>query len=173
MKLSKGDTVQVISGKDKGKKGSILRVLMSESRVIVSGINIITRHIKKTAQSEGRKVTYESSIHASKVMILDPKTGKPTRIGYKVDPKTGKKERIAKGSGVAITRTKMEAPKAKDKVGSVAPASDKKPAAKGPFWKKMGFGADAAGQAGEGGKVESGAATPAAQTHSRSGSRGS
>jgi large subunit ribosomal protein L24 len=104
MKLSKGDSVVVITGKDKGKKGTVLRVLASENRVVVTGINMVTKHIKKTPQNPGSVVKFERSIHASNVMILDPKTGKGTRIGYKKDG--AKKVRIAKKSGTPLERNK-------------------------------------------------------------------
>ena len=97
MKLHTGDLVVIITGKDKGKTGRILRVLLEKNRVVVAGINMRTRHIKKTAQSAGRVVRYEASLHASNVMAVDPKTKKRTRIGYRF--KDGHKERIAKKSG--------------------------------------------------------------------------
>ncbi len=97
MKLHTGDLVVVIAGKDKGKTGRILRVLAESSRVVVAGINMRTRHIKKTLQAAGRVVRYEASLHASNVMAIDPKTKKRTRIGYRL--KDGLKERIAKRSG--------------------------------------------------------------------------
>ena len=100
MKLHAGDMVVVITGKDKGKTGRILRILTAENRVVVTGANMRTRHIKKTPQNPGRKIQYEASIHASNVMFLDPKTKKPTRVGYRF---TGdKKERFAKVSGDVI-----------------------------------------------------------------------
>lgn len=161
MKLSHGDSVIVTAGKDKGKKGTIMRVLHASNRVIVSGVNMVTKHVKKTAQSEGKKMKYEVSMSASNVMILDPKTGKPSRIGYKVVG--GKKVRFAKKSGTALTRVKGEA----DKKGAPVPADSGK---KSPFWKKTGFGADA---------VQTDAAlptedqsTPSVPLH-RSGGRGS
>ena len=80
MKLHTGDTVLVISGKDRGKTGSIIRVMPEDNRVIVGGINIRTRHVKKTPQQAGRILKYEAALSASNVMILDPKTGKPARI---------------------------------------------------------------------------------------------
>lgn len=101
MKLHAGDTIVVISGKDKGKTGRIMRVLLAEERVVVAGINMRTRHIKKTPQTPGRKVQYEASIHASNVSFLDPKLKKPTRIGYRMTS-DGKKERFAKRSKEAL-----------------------------------------------------------------------
>ncbi len=162
MKLSQGDSVVVIAGKDKGKKGTVMHVLESQNRVIVSGVNIMTKHIKRTAQTEGKKVKLEVSISASNVQIVDPKTGKPSRIGYRVDPKTGYKVRISKKSGTPLTRTKIE-PAAKDKKevpsGDAKAAKGKKPG----FWNKVGFGADAAA---EGVKGETGPAKSAIPTRS-------
>lgn len=97
MKLHTGDLVVIITGKDKGKTGRILRVLPEKSRVVVAGINMRTRHIKKTLQSAGRVVRYEASLHVSNVMAVDPKTKKPTRIGFRF--KDGQKQRYAKRSG--------------------------------------------------------------------------
>ncbi|MBP9773208.1 MAG: 50S ribosomal protein L24 [Candidatus Peribacteraceae bacterium] len=174
MKLSLGDLVAITAGKDKGKQGKILRVLPAANRVIVAGVNMVTKHVKKTAQSEGRKMVYEASIHASNVMMVDPKTGKPTRVGYRKDGK-GHKERFAKKSGVVIGRTKIEAaakpkdaPKKKEKEGEAETTGGKK----SPFWKKIGFGADAvAGNDAATPKAAEGGTT-AAPTH-RSGTRGS
>ena len=82
MKLHTGDTVVVISGKDKGKSGTIMRVLPEKNHVVIGGINMRTRHMKKTQQEPGRILRYEASMNASKVMVVDPKTKKPSRIGY-------------------------------------------------------------------------------------------
>jgi large subunit ribosomal protein L24 len=145
MKIHIGDNIVVISGKDKGKQGTVLRVLPSQNRVVVEGINMRVRHIKKTQNQAGQRVSYEASLHASNVMILDPKSKKPTRIGYKVDPKTGKKSRIALASGEVITKsaatkttkTTKKADK-KDEAKADSKTSDKAPAApaKTPFWKR-------------------------------------
>jgi len=145
MKIHTGDTVVVISGKDKGKQGTVMRLLQSQNRLVVEGINMRTRHIKKTQNGAGSKVSYEASIHASNVMILDPKTKKPTRIGYKIDEK-GKKSRIALLSGeviakAATTKTAKKTPKsaasketAEKKTDAAQPAAP----AKTPFWKRGG-----------------------------------
>ena len=167
MKLSHGDSVIVISGKDKGKKGTIMRVLVAQERVIVSGVNMVTKHIKKTAQTEGKKIKFEASMHISKVQIVDPKTGKPSRIGYRIDPKTHKKVRFAKLSGSVLSKVKVEEVAGEKK----AIASDAKPAAKkAGFWKNAGFGGGA-GAAAEGPKGETGPAQTAIPT--RSAGRGS
>ena len=101
MKLRTGDTVVVISGKDKGKTGSILRLLPNKNRVVVADINMRTRHIKATPQQAGQKITYEASLDASNVMLVDPKTKKRSRVGFAVEK--GKKTRIAKASGEKVT----------------------------------------------------------------------
>jgi large subunit ribosomal protein L24 len=113
MKLRTGDTVVIISGKDKGKTGSILRILPNTNRVVVTDINMRTRHIKATPQQPGQKIRYEASINASNVMLVDPKTKKRTRVGYATEK--GKKFRIAKKSGEKITgssKTKAKATEA-------------------------------------------------------------
>lgn len=188
MKLHTGDTVLVISGKDKGKTGTILRVLPAEHRVVVGGVNIRTRHIKKTFQQAGRILKYEASLSASNVMILDPKTGKPARIGYKVDEK-GKKIRISRISGeeVKAVKPKKEVKKVKEvkEVSEVKKESkDSKdlsakvpvPAKKSPFWKRMGFGAQAMeeqAEVKEGTHMQQDHTIPSQQMHSRSAGRGS
>lgn len=97
MKLKVNDEVLVIAGKDRGKKGKILRVFTKRTRVVVEKVNMRTRHIKKTASRPGEIIHYEAPLHASNVMLMDPKTNVPTRVGYKLE--NGKKVRIAKVSG--------------------------------------------------------------------------
>lgn len=191
MKLHTGDTVLVISGKDRGKTGSILRVLESENRVIVGGVNMRTRHVKKTFQQAGRIIKYEASLSSSNVMILDSKTGKPSRIGYQIDDK-GKRIRISKVSGeeVKSVRPKKELKKkaiketenleAKKETKSVAGARDAgsstAPAKKTPFWKRMGFGSHALEEQAEikeGSHMQQDHTIPSQQLHSRSAGRGS
>ena len=99
-KVKKGDKVVVITGRDKGKSGEILEVLRAESRVIVQGINMAQRHQKQSMQQEGGIVQKELAIHVSNVAHIDPKTQKPTRIGYRMDGE--RKIRVARGSGEAI-----------------------------------------------------------------------
>lgn len=98
MNFKTGDKVVVISGKDKGKEGKITKVLRSESKVVVEGVNIVKKHVKPNGQTAGSIVEMEAPIHASNVMILDPKSKKGTRIGHTTDKK-GNKVRIAKKSG--------------------------------------------------------------------------
>ena len=101
MNFKTGDKVVVISGKDKGKEGTITHVLRSENRVVVEGINIVKKHVKGNGQQAGSINEVEAPIHASNVMIVDPKTKKPTRIGHKID-KDGKKIRISKKSNSSL-----------------------------------------------------------------------
>lgn len=101
MKLKKGDQVIVIAGKDKGKKGEVTKVLPSENRVVVSGVNMMTRHKKPSPMSAGGLEKVEASIHASNVALADPKTGKATRVGFQT-LKDGKKVRVARKSGETI-----------------------------------------------------------------------
>lgn len=104
MKIKKNDTVMVIAGNDRGKTGKVLKVFPKESRVIVEGINLRKRHTKPSQKNpQGGILEKEAPIHISNVMIIDPKTNEPTRIGAKIilDEKTGKKKiaRISKASG--------------------------------------------------------------------------
>ena len=97
MNLKVGDKVVVITGKDKGKEGKIIKVLRKENRVVVEGVNIVKKHLKGNGQQAGSISEVESAIHASNVMIIDPKTKKPTRIGHSTN-KDGKKIRVSKKS---------------------------------------------------------------------------
>ncbi len=91
----------VIAGKDKGKVGKVLKVLPEKDRVVVEGVRIVKKHLKPTASNpEGGVVEREAPIHISNVMLVDPKTGKPTRVGIKYE--NGKKLRYAKRSGAVI-----------------------------------------------------------------------
>lgn len=102
LKIKKGDKVIVISGKDKGKSGEILRVLRAKDRVVVAGVNMVKRHKKPTKMGEqGGIVAQESTIHISNVAHLDPKSGKATRVGFKL-LENGEKARVAKKSGEMI-----------------------------------------------------------------------
>lgn len=98
MKIKKGDNVIVIAGKNKGQKGTVTKVLTSVNRVVVGGVNKIKKHIKaKNKDSKGSIVETEASINVSNVMIIDPKSGKQTRVGKKEI--AGKNVRIARKSG--------------------------------------------------------------------------
>ncbi|RFD24316.1 50S ribosomal protein L24 [Mycobacterium uberis] len=102
MKVHKGDTVLVISGRDKGAKGKVLRAYPSRSRVLVEGVNRIKKHTAISTNQRGAQsggiVTQEAPIHVSNVLVVDS-DGKPTRIGYRVDEETGKRVRISKRNG--------------------------------------------------------------------------
>jgi large subunit ribosomal protein L24 len=100
-KVKKGDEVIVIAGKDKGKKGTILKVITDDRRVIVSGVNKMKRHTKPSRTSAGGIVEKEASLHVSNVMLVDPKSGKGTRVGYK-NLEDGTKARVAKRSKEVI-----------------------------------------------------------------------
>ena len=103
MKIKKGDRVKVIAGRSKGKIGDVLRALPSEDRVIVSGVNVIKRHTKPGRTEQGGIIEREAAIHVSNVALLDPKTDKPTKIGFKF-LEDGRKVRFARGSGETIDR---------------------------------------------------------------------
>jgi large subunit ribosomal protein L24 len=107
MKIRKDDQVQVMSGKDKGKTGRVMRVDREKSRVYVEGLNIIKRHMRpqqvpgaQRAETIGGVVEKEGPIHISNVMLIDPKTKKPTRIG--ITRENGKRFRVARGSGTKL-----------------------------------------------------------------------
>lgn len=99
--VKKGDKVQVISGKDKGKQGVILAAYPAKERVVVEGVNIIKKHSKPSqAAPQGGILEHEAPVHVSNVMLLDPKTNEPTRVGSKIVD--GKKVRVSKKSGEII-----------------------------------------------------------------------
>ena len=101
-RIRKDDTVIVIAGKDKGRSGRVLKVLPDEDRVVVEGVNMMKRHTAPNITHPNGGVIYkEAPLHASNVALRDPKTGKATRVGFKVNDK-GVKVRVAKGSGVEI-----------------------------------------------------------------------
>jgi large subunit ribosomal protein L24 len=101
MKIKKGDQVVILTGKDKGAKGEVLKTLPAERRVLVQGVNVVKKHNKPTQFSAGGIVNKELSIHVSNVALADPKSGKATRVGYKT-LKDGKKVRVAKKSGETV-----------------------------------------------------------------------
>lgn len=97
MFVKTGDKVQVISGKEKGKQGTVIEALPKLEKVKVEGLNIIKKHVRPGMGTEGGIVEEEAPIHISNVQLVDPETGEPTRVGYKFED--GKKVRIAKKSG--------------------------------------------------------------------------
>ena len=101
LKIKKGDHVVVLTGKDKGKHGEVLKVMPEENRAIVKGIAMIRRHQRQSATQDGGIISKEAAIHVSNLAIEDPKDGKPTRVGFKF-LKDGRKVRFAKRSGEVI-----------------------------------------------------------------------
>ena len=101
MKIKKGDKVIVITGKDKGKTGEVVKAMPKENKVIVSGVNMAKRHQKPSQENAGGIVSKEMPIHVSNVALIDPKSGKATRVAMRVE-EGGRKVRIAKRSGDAI-----------------------------------------------------------------------
>jgi large subunit ribosomal protein L24 len=101
LKIKKGDKVVVLSGKDKGKHGEVVKAMPKDGKVVVSGVNMITRHVKPSqANPQGGKQQSEAPMHVSKVAIEDPKTGKPTRVRFEMQG--DKKVRVAVKSGQVL-----------------------------------------------------------------------
>jgi len=100
-KIRKGDRVVVTAGRDKGKSGEVLRVYPAEERVLINGVNVVKRHQRQTAKAQGGIVSKESPIHLSKIAHVDPKTGSPTRVGFKILG-DGRRVRFAKKSGEVL-----------------------------------------------------------------------
>ena len=103
LKIKKGDQVIVIAGSDRGKTGEVTKVIPQERRVIVSGVNEAKRHRRASPMAAGSIETIEQPIHVSNVAHIDPKTSKPTKVGYKLSS-DGTKQRVARGSGEAIDK---------------------------------------------------------------------
>ena len=100
-KIKKGDKVVVLTGRDKGKTGEVFQVMPKETRALVRGVNLVKRHQKQSASQEAGIVSKEAPVHLSNIALLDPKDGKPTRVGFKV-LEDGRKVRVAKRSGDLI-----------------------------------------------------------------------
>src|SRR3954469_7490226 len=103
LKVKKGDTVVVISGRDKGKRGEVLRVFPDANRVIVRGVHVAPRHTRQSFGEPGGIVDKELTIHVSNVAHIDPRSGTPTRVGYRILD-DGRKVRVARRSGEVIDR---------------------------------------------------------------------
>ena len=101
-KIRKGDRVIILSGRDKGKRGEVLRVYPTEERALVSGINMIKRHQRQTTTQQAGIISKEAPIHLSKLAHIDPKSGGPTRVGIKV-LEDGRRVRVTKKSGEVLT----------------------------------------------------------------------
>jgi large subunit ribosomal protein L24 len=101
-KVKKGDRVMVLTGRNKGAEGEVLKVIPADNRVVVRGVNVVKRHVKPTqANPQGGINSFEAPIAASNVALIDPRDGKPTRVGFKVD-EHGRKTRYAKRSGESL-----------------------------------------------------------------------
>ncbi|MBI1327731.1 MAG: 50S ribosomal protein L24 [Alphaproteobacteria bacterium] len=111
-KIQKGDQVIVTTGKDKGAKGEVTQVLLDQSRVVVQGVNMVKKNQKPSQMGPGGITNVERSIHISNVALIDPKSGKATRTGYKLG-KDGSKERIARKSGEKIAAPSYKKSKGK------------------------------------------------------------
>jgi large subunit ribosomal protein L24 len=98
--IRKGDKVVVLTGKDKGRSGDVVKVMPKENRAVVSGINVVKRHQKQSQNTEAGIISKEAPIHLSNLAHVDPKDGKPTRVGFKTED--NKKVRVAKRSGEVI-----------------------------------------------------------------------
>ena len=105
MKIKKGDNVEVISGKDAGKRGRVLRVDRDREKIVIEGVNMIKRHTRPNPQKkiQGGIVEREAAIHASNVMVVSPDSGRPTRVGYKILD-DGRKVRVSKVDGAILDR---------------------------------------------------------------------
>ena len=100
-RIRKGDKVIVLTGRDKGRSGEVIRVMRAEDRALVRGVHVAKRHQRQSARQEGGIISKETPIHLSNLALADPKDGKPTRIGFKLMP-DGKKVRFAKRSGDVV-----------------------------------------------------------------------
>jgi large subunit ribosomal protein L24 len=103
LKIKKGDRVVVVTGKDKGRTGEVLKVLPKDNRVVVQGVNMVKRHTRPAMGNPGGIVEKEGTIHVSNVAHIDPKDSKPTRVGYKT-LEDGRKVRVARRSGEVLDR---------------------------------------------------------------------
>ncbi len=101
LKIKRGDTVVVISGKEKGKRGEVEQVLSKENRVVVGGVNVRTRHARPTQNNQQGLYTFAAPIHVSNVMLVDPDSGEPTKVGYRFTD-SGEKLRVSKKTGKDI-----------------------------------------------------------------------
>ena len=101
LKIKRGDTVVVISGKEEGKRGEVERVLPKEDRVVVGGVNVRTRHARPTQNNQQGLYTFAAPIHVSNVMLVDPDSGEPTKVGYRFTD-SGEKLRVSKKTGKDI-----------------------------------------------------------------------
>jgi large subunit ribosomal protein L24 len=106
-KIRKGDEVVVISGRNKGQRGKVRVNLINEDRVIVEGVNIVVKHLRRGRARQAGRVEMEAPLHISKVMLVDPETGQPTRVGVRPGP-SGKNERFSKKTGKTIPSPELD-----------------------------------------------------------------
>lgn len=99
-KIRKGDKVVVLTGKDKGRNGEVVRVMPKDDKAVVRGVNVVRKHQKQTQSQEGGIISKEAPIHISNIALVDPKDGKATRVGF--ETRDGKKVRVAKRSGAVL-----------------------------------------------------------------------
>jgi len=127
-RIRKGDTVAVITGDDRGKRGRVLRIITDKDKVVVEGVNLVYKHLRKSQQNpQGGRVRREAPIPACRVQPVDPETNRPTRIGIRVEG--GKRARIGRRSGVRIDSAPAKKEAKAPKKAAAAPA--KAPAPKG------------------------------------------
>jgi large subunit ribosomal protein L24 len=100
-RVRRGDTVVVVTGKEKGMRGEVEKVIPKKNRVVVKGVNVVTRHARPTQQNQEGLYTFEAPIHVSNVMLVDPDSGEPTKVGYRFTD-SGEKVRVSKRSGKDI-----------------------------------------------------------------------
>ena len=105
MQITKGDRVRVLRGEDAGTEGTVMRVYPKDNRVVVEGVNMVTKHKRGTGAEEGGIIHFPAPIHASNVMLLDPKSGDPTRVKRRKD-KDGTVERLSRKSGQPVPRNR-------------------------------------------------------------------
>jgi large subunit ribosomal protein L24 len=128
-RIRKGDTVAVVSGADKGKRGKVLRVMPDEGRVLVEGVNLVYKHMRRSQKSpQGGRIRRESPVHASKVMPVDPKTNEPSRVSY-VDA-SGRRGRFGRKSRVSLDAEGPRKGARKGAQSSEKAATEKAPAEK-------------------------------------------
>lgn len=112
MKIKQGDKIVVIAGKDKGKKGEVKHTYSNTNKIVVEGVNLHTKFVKRGAERAGQQIKIESPIHVSNVMLIDPSTNKPTRVGYKKND-GGAKYRVSKKSGESVEKAISKSDKKK------------------------------------------------------------
>jgi large subunit ribosomal protein L24 len=128
-RIRKGDLVAVMSGEDKGKRGRVLRVLPEAGRVVIEGVNVVFKHLKKSQKNpQGGRIQREASVHASTVMLIDPSTDKPTRVSSAVVD--GRRVRVARKSRAVLAAPKAERAEKAEKAEKKSESQSKKAAKK-------------------------------------------